>query len=35
MQFMGVRISEVSKVDVITDTGTHVKRPLASCYLSL
>jgi len=35
MQFMNVRISKISKLDVITDIGTHAKRPLASCYLSL
>jgi len=35
MQFVYVRISEISRLDVITDIGTHVKRPLASCYLSL
>jgi len=35
MQFMDVRISKISGLDVITDIGTHVKHPVASCYLSL
>jgi len=35
MQFMDVRISKISVLDVISYTVAHIRRPLAICYLSL